>query len=200
MHKNSASRVLRILGAVVMSAAIRGTAAVEAAPLPECLETFQLVVDPQPPRRLWPPNHRYVTFDVVGCIGSAALRSSCDGSTTPIDPASLSTSILSITSTEPEDDAFDRSARGDGRTCGDMAITGPTTFALRRERSGAGDGRVYTVTFQATYPPIGTMGLGMCQFVVAHSLREALPPPPHECRFCVGPACPEDCPSTACGE
>lgn len=49
-------------------------------------------------------------------------------------------SIADITSNEAQN------GRGDGNTAIDWEITGPLTLNLRAERSGAGDGRVYTVT------------------------------------------------------
>ena len=39
---------------------------------------------------------------------------------------------------------------GDGNTSPDWEITGDLTLDLRAERSGQGDGRVYTITIECT--------------------------------------------------
>jgi hypothetical protein len=52
--------------------------------------------------------------------------------------------LLSVTSNEPDD------GLGDGDTPDDMVIVDDYTFDLRAERSALGDGRIYTITYQAT--------------------------------------------------
>ena len=119
---------------------------------------------------LWPPNHKLIQFTLADC---APVRTGCgdgggDGSgggsggggggvifftgTVPLDAA-----ITSITSDEAVD------AAGDGHTDYDISIVDDTTFALRSERSGTGDGRVYHVNYAT---PAGD--LGTCDFVVPH--------------------------------
>src|SRR5262249_39755603 len=73
------------------------------------------------------------------CV-SATSDDICDG------PLSTDQSgrIIRITSDEPDN------APGDGDTCADARIDGPSAFAVRAERAGGGDGRVYTVFFGVT--------------------------------------------------
>ena len=52
--------------------------------------------------------------------------------------------LLSVTSNEPDN------SLGDGNTANDIVIRDDVTFRLRAERSGLGDGRVYTITYEAT--------------------------------------------------
>jgi hypothetical protein len=85
------------------------------------------------PSQLWPPNHRYVQVTATGASDPD-----------PGDTANLK--IDAITQDEPVD------ARGDGHTAPDAALTTPPSARVwvRAERSGAGDGRVYTLLYAAT--------------------------------------------------
>jgi hypothetical protein len=87
---------------------------------------------------MWPPNHKYHTFTVTNFVASAS--DNCD--------ANLgvgSVVIEKVTSDETEN------GNGDGNTSNDIVIAADCkSVQLRSERDGAGDGRVYTITFKVT--------------------------------------------------
>ena len=71
--------------------------------------------------------------------------------------------ILSIYSDEVED----AQGNGDGRTDDDIVITGPSSFKLRAERQGKGNGRIYGVRFKVT-DTSGASQTATCKFLVPH--------------------------------
>src|SRR6202011_3721503 len=75
------------------------------------------------PNTLSPPNHKMVPVRV-----SAAVTDVCD--------PSPKCKIISVTSNEPG--------------WGEFQITGDMTLNVQSERNGNGNGRVYTITVQAT--------------------------------------------------
>ena len=83
------------------------------------------------PDTLWPPNHK-----MKPVIVTADVSDYCDA-----DPVCK---ITSVSSNEPVN------GTGDGDTAPDWVITGNLTVDLRAERSGLGDGRVYTITVECT--------------------------------------------------
>jgi len=82
------------------------------------------------PTNLWPPNHKLAFIAVT-----VTTTDTCD--------ANPEIRLVSVTSNEPDN------GLGDGDMPGDIVIIDDFTLELRAERSGLGDGRVYTVTYEA---------------------------------------------------
>ena len=99
------------------------------------------------PTRLWSPNHKFIPV-----LLTVAATDDC---------SPVTSSIVSVTSSEPVD------GKGDGHTSPDWIVTGPLTVLLRRERSGLGPGRTYTITIRAV-DAAGNASTGVTTVFVPH--------------------------------
>lgn len=94
----------------------------------------QILADPYV---LWPPNH-----DMKEVRVRVRVTDACG------DPGDLQVELVSVESDEPDN------GQGDGNTVNDIQDaqlgTDDRQVLLRAERSGGGDGRVYTLTYRVT--------------------------------------------------
>ena len=108
------------------------------------------------PNSLWPPNHKM--RDIAATV---LVTDTCDPNPTFV--------LTSITSNEPDN------GQGDGNTTGDIAGadvgTPDTEFQLRSERSGKGNGRVYTTTYTAS-DGSGNTADDSAEVTVSHSKKK----------------------------
>ncbi len=99
---------------------------------------------------LWPPNHKPHVIALADCITAV---DDCDDDWTAV--------IDWVSSDEPDDD------NGDGHTEGDVQLVASDAVALRSERQGGSNGRVYTVGFTVT-DGSGNATEAECVVVVDH--------------------------------
>jgi hypothetical protein len=97
-----------------------------------------------------PADQTLRSFSLADCV---TANDTCDGYA-----LANNGTILSIYSDEPEDAPGD----SDGSTVEDIVITGKSTFKLRAERQGGGDGRVYGVAFELK-DQTGNTRAGLCR-------------------------------------
>ena len=101
------------------------------------------------PNALWPPNHKMVNVNV-----SVTATDNCN-------PNPVCT-ILDVNVNEPANGI------GDGNTDQDWFITGDLTVDLRAERSGKGDGRIYTIIISCI-DGCGNSSIGTTPVMVQHN-------------------------------
>ena len=109
---------------------------------------------------LWPPNHKYVVVDLTDLVTD--VWDNCN------EPAIEDVRITQVSSDEPEDTI----GNGDGNTEDDIVI-GPDCqyVALRKERQGGGNGRVYTIHL-SLYDEAGNQGRATAQAWVPHDMKD----------------------------
>jgi uncharacterized repeat protein (TIGR01451 family) len=108
---------------------------------------------------MWPPNHKYQTFQVTNFVTGASDNCSSLGVGNVV--------IEKVTSDEIEN------GNGDGNTTNDIVIASDCkSVQLRSEREGNGDGRVYTITFKVT-DASGNVGRATATVVVRRNPGEA---------------------------
>ena len=99
---------------------------------------------------MWPPNHKFQTFALEDCFDEVIDR----------DP-NWTARLTYVASDEMPND------RGDRNTDTDIEVVDATTVSLRSERSGGGNGRVYTLGWVAE-DSSGNAAEGTCMVVVDH--------------------------------
>jgi hypothetical protein len=122
--------------------------------------TTQLtVVDTAPPRleshtlQLWPPNHKFHEIAVNDCV---SFVDACSGE--------VAGEFIWASSDEPVDD------KGDGHHAPDIMLSDCGKLALRAERAGPRNGRVYTLGVRVVDTD-GNAVEGTCKVIVDHDQR-----------------------------
>jgi len=103
------------------------------------------------PTTLWPVNHKMVLITPTWSASDI-----CD--------ESPEVSLVSITMNEGDE------AKGDGHTTNDIQVDDDGSIYLRAERSGAGSGRIYTITYQAV-DDSGNVAVARATVAVPHDQR-----------------------------
>jgi uncharacterized repeat protein (TIGR01451 family) len=107
---------------------------------------------------MWPPNHKYQTFQVTNFVTGASDNCTTIGVSNVV--------IEKVTSDEIEN------GNGDGNTTNDIVIAANCkSVQLRSEREGNGNGRVYTITFKVA-DAAGNVGRATAKVVVPHNPGE----------------------------
>jgi len=110
------------------------------------------------PNILWPPNHKMVEINVTLVVSD---------DTDPAPTWQLSSIMMNEGDEANTFDPVYDNTLGDGHTEGDIQIDGETIL-LRAERSGVGDGRVYTITYTA-FDASGNEATASKTVIVPHS-------------------------------
>jgi hypothetical protein len=111
------------------------------------------------PMVLWPPNHKYVVIQRADLV--LGVWDNCAG----LAPEAVT--VAKVTSDEPEN----VQGNGDGNTYDDIVIgPGCEYVALRKERQGSGNGRVYTIHLSVE-DEAGNEGTATVEVHVPHSKK-----------------------------
>jgi hypothetical protein len=114
------------------------------------------------PLKLWPPNHKYVPFTVTITDDSGdQVTLATEGAHEEVaeDGSELNGAGNTDTDVNPA------AAEADG------AGTATTSHAARAERTGGGDGRTYTILYEATADNGLTQCMGEFLIQVPHDMR-----------------------------
>ena len=101
---------------------------------------------------LWPPNHKWAHIQI-------SVKATDDSG------RHVTSRIISVSSNEPID------GLGDGDMSPDWLITGRLTLKLRKERSGTGTGRIYTIVVEST-DISGNVTLSTTTVTVPHDMSQ----------------------------
>ena len=105
---------------------------------------------------MWPPNHKYKTFQLTDFVTGAG------------DSCSTGLGLSNVVIEKVTSDEDDNSG-GDGNTVNDIVIAADCkSMQLRSERNGGGNGRVYTITFKVT-DGSGNVGRASARVKVPHN-------------------------------
>lgn len=133
---------------------------------------------------LWPPNHQYEKFSVYDCLESVKDVCSHDGYYYKYeDKPELE--LLRVISDEGE------LAMGSGNTCDDIVIGKHGKFAVRSERVGGGNGRVYRVIF-GVKDDYGEFSKHSCTIGVPANNEPDATAIEDDCALCVGYGCAKE--------
>lgn len=103
--------------------------------------------------QLWPPNHKFHEIAVSDCV---SFVDACSGAVTG--------EFIWASSDEPVDD------KGDGHHAPDIQLSDCGKIAVRSERAGPRDGRVYTLGVRVVDQG-GNESVGTCKVIVDHDQR-----------------------------
>jgi hypothetical protein len=121
------------------------------------IDTTAPIIAPVPNKTiLWPPNHKMADITIVA--------NASDNSGAPV------TLVASVSSNEPEDGLGDGDMSPDWTEPVIDQANGIITLQLRAERSGSGNGRVYTIAITAT-DPSNNSSQASVQIIVPHDKR-----------------------------
>lgn len=111
------------------------------------------VLTAKQPRKLWPPNHKFHTIKVEDCF---SVVDACQ--------PDVKAEFVWASSDEPVDSI------GDGHHAPDIQVSSCGAIALRAERQGPKEGRVYKLGVRAV-DAAGNVAEGVCSVIVDHDQR-----------------------------
>jgi hypothetical protein len=116
-------------------------------------DTVAPVLTPKPQLKLWPPNHKFHSISVDDCF---SVSDACEGP--------LQAEFVWASSDEPIDSI------GDGHHAPDIQVANCRAIALRAERQGPKEGRVYKLGVRVV-DRAGNATEGVCSVIVDHDQR-----------------------------